>query len=402
MRKIVIIGGGFSGIAAARTLKKRLVGMKRLEITLVSERSHFVASPNLTNIATGDEKIAQITTHLSKLVSAPIKIEIDRVSSIHPLEKSISLESGAQLDYDFAIQATGTQLDWRGLEPNSHVIGCKKASDFLDVQERVIASLTRANEMLEKGESAIEALCTFVVIGAGPTGITLAAKLTVALKNRYLSEYSSELRKHVSVILVDADDRVLTEFPDLSPIAGMELERLGVDLRLKLKVENFNEKGLLFDNGETLDSENLFWCGGVQRISFLDEKRDRVCDASLRHLDYRELYIVGDAVDEQPITMNAHCAVAQGRLAASNIIADLSGRKASRWSNKGWPMIIDLGETKIAINSRGDVLQGRSARIYAKASRAKLLKEWMGSYSTWKFLMDEMLKKTSSTFFLEE
>ncbi len=379
--------------------------MKRVQITLVSDRAHFLASPQLANVATGQEKVSQVTTHLNKLVASPVKIEIDRVIRISPKDKIIHTAK-TDLSYDFAIVAAGSTINWRGLDPsNTRVIGCKTATDFLNVNERMRESLQAADLLLRSTKDSkpkITSLCTFVIVGAGPTGISLASKLRIALTEITRSKYPS-LSSFVNVVLLDADDRVLTEFPQLSGPVRDELQKIGVELLLKTKVSGFGNSELVFEDATSLGSENIFWCAGVKRHDFFNQPAlEQIGDSTLRHFEHREIYIVGDCVDNLPATMNAHCAVAQGRLAASNIVADLAGRKVGRWSERPWPLVIDMGPNTVALNSKGDVLKGRSARIYAKTARAKLLKEWMGGYSTWKLLVGEVLKKTSNNLFLDE
>lgn len=387
MRRIAIIGGGFAGISAAQVLQQKLNRMKGIEFDLFSNQSHFFASTKREEIAIGKRDLRKAALPLSKLIQSPIRIHNYEIKSISPSKRRIHAQDPISNEvheyaYDYAILATGTELNWRGLTSDSpFLLGCKSARDFLQIYEHIYNQLEEAKHAFLEGEELEEILpnLNFTIIGAGPTGVSLMGALISYFSETGFQRYPDEFHEHLRLILIDADSRVLTEFPKLSESVSDILQSRGVELRLKSKVIAIDENEITFEDQSKIESNNIFWCAGVHRKNLLQDPSGRIVDSTLRHLRFPEFYIAGDYRDHIPGSMNAHCAIAQGKLAANNIIANLSGRRTSQWKTKNWPLILNIGGNFIGLNENQEVLQGRSAKILEKAQTAKLLRIWRGN-----------------------
>ncbi|WP_394822702.1 NAD(P)/FAD-dependent oxidoreductase [Pendulispora albinea] len=257
---IVIVGGGFGGLTAAQSLARAPV-----RVTLVDRRNHHLFQPLLYQVAMAGLSPADIASPIRSILAHQknVTVLLDQITDVDLAAKALTTESGSRIDYDFLIVATGAKTDYFGHSDwEKFAPGLKTLTDATEIRRRVLLAFELAER--ESDEARRRWLLTFVVIGAGPTGVELAGAV------RELSQYvlARDFR-HIDptearVILVEGGPRVLPSFPeDLAPPAKRQLEELGVEIRTGTRVTGIDEQGVQFE-GTRLEAANVLWAAGVR------------------------------------------------------------------------------------------------------------------------------------------
>jgi NADH dehydrogenase len=331
--RVVIVGGGFGGLAAATELKGAGV-----DITLIDKRNHHLFQPLLYQVATTSLGPSEIAWPIRQLVHKRPEITtlMGRVAGVDTAANTVRLEHGAVIPFDYLILATGAQHayfghdDWEPFAP-----GLKTLEDATAMRRRLLMAFERAE--LETDPAKRRALLTFVIIGAGPTGVELAGAIIelarITLKRDFRNIHPEEAR----VVLIEAGPRVLANFkPEMSAYAERALKELGVEVELNKAVTAVAADGVTY-GGETLKSETIIWAAGVlasPAARWLGAEADRAgrvkVNPDLSVPGHPNIFAIGDTMtattpDGKPVPGIGDAAKQGGRHAAKVIKARLAG-----------------------------------------------------------------------------
>ncbi len=342
--RVVIIGGGFGGLAAARGLAKTDV-----DITMLDRRNHHLFQPLLYQVATAGLTPADIAHPIRRILAGQRNVEVllGEVSEIDTAARTVSTADGLTVRYDFLIVAGGATHSYFGHpEWEQYAPGLKTVEDAIEVRRRVLLAFERAERATDPDERAAQ--LTFVVVGGGPTGVEMAGAIAEIAFQTLAEEFDSIDPSSARVILLEGLDRVLLAYPEsLSVKALRQLRDLGVDVRLGVEVTDIDERGVDTSDGP-IEARTVIWGAGNEAsplAAMLDAPTDRagrveVAD-DLSVPGHPEVFAVGDIAaarsDGTPVPGVAQGAIQGGRQAARCITADLAGtpRPTFRYRNKG-------------------------------------------------------------------
>src|SRR4030095_5957127 len=325
--RVVIVGGGFGGLYAARAL-----GGKNVQVTVVDRRNHHLFQPLLYQVATAALSPGDIAYPIRAALrkQSNARVLLAEATSIDLANHCLVLKDGSVL-YDYLILATGARHAYFGHEEwEENAPGLKSLEDALEIRRRILLAFERAER--ESDEHHRRALLTFVIVGAGPTGVELAGAIAEISRQVMVSDFRAIDPRDARVVLVEAGDRILSTFPaKLSEAAEASLKRLGVDI-LKNKRVTSIELGRVMLGPETIESETVWWAAGVTASPLaqsLGVPLDRVgrvrVEPDLTVPGHPEVMVIGDLalfVDQSGNPLPGVCPVAiqQGRHAARNIL----------------------------------------------------------------------------------
>lgn len=296
-KRVVILGGGFAGIRAA----KGLAGLP-LDVTLIDRKNHHTFQPLLYQVALAVLSPADIAQPIRSIVRDQQNVEVlmDEVTGIHTETQRIDLKSGPVLEYDYLILATGSTHsyfghdDWAKLAP-----GLKTIEDATEIRRRVLLAFELAErQMLETGSHP---QLNFVVIGGGPTGVELAGAISDIAKLYMAKDFRHIDPRMAKVLILEGSPNVLAAYPpDLQKSAMKQLEALGVTIRTGSHVTDI-QPGYVMIGDERIDSVVTLWGAGVQASPLgkmlgvpLDKKGGVLVDQYLNPPGHPEIFICGD------------------------------------------------------------------------------------------------------------
>ncbi len=362
---VVIVGGGFGGLHAARALAGQPV-----RVTIVDRRNHFLFQPLLYQVAMGQLEPADIAQPIRRLVKKQRNARVlqAEVAAIDASAKQVDLGDGSTLPYDYLIVATGSSHNYFGSDHFAPFApGMKTIEDALEIRRRVFNAFEAAERATDPDER--QALLTFVVIGAGPTGVELTGALAEITKQTLTDEFKSIDPSHARVYLVEGLDRVLPPFPEeLSRSAQASLDKLGVQTKLKGFATNIDASGITIgkDPGEFIPARTIIWSAGVKASPLagslgveLDRPGRVVVQPDLSVPGHPEIFIVGDLAaaknpDGKPVPGVAPAAMQSGTQAGRNVIHLIQGETTQPFSytNRGNMAIIARNEAVADIRGR--------------------------------------------------
>jgi NADH:ubiquinone reductase (H+-translocating) len=341
---VVIVGGGFGGLEAARALEGAPV-----RVTLVDRRNHHLFQPLLYQVATAALNPADISAPIRHVLRAQRNAEVvlAEVVAVEPGARRLRLADGA-IPYDFLVVATGATHSYFGNERWAPLApGLKTVEDALEIRRRILLAFERAER--ETDPIARDALLTFVIVGAGPTGVELAGALSEIARHTLTRDFRHIAPESARVILVEALPTVLPAYPHrLQGAARRQLERLGVEVRTGAKVTRIDAEGVTVGD-ERIPARTVLWGAGVAASPLartLGAPLDRAGRVEvlpdLTLPGHPEIAVVGDLAavrqeDGAPVPGVAPAAMQEGRHAAENVVRTLAGRprRPFRYRDKG-------------------------------------------------------------------
>jgi NADH dehydrogenase len=329
--RVVIVGGGFGGLYAARALRKQPV-----QVTLLDKSNHHLFQPLLYQVATAALSPAHIATALRRVLRRQknVAVQMAEVSAVDTAAKRVALADGGAVPYDFLILATGATHSYFGHpEWEPFAPGLKTLEDAVTMRRRVLLSYEAAERETDAARRA--ALLTFIVVGAGPTGVELAGALAEIARHVLSSDFHNIDPASARVVLIEAGPRVLPTFaPELSVKAQRKLERMGVQVILGKAVTAIDAEGVALFDGERLRSRCALWAAGVQASPLgrslgvpLDKAGRVVVAPDLTAPGAPEVYVIGDLASVPGVPGVAPAAIQGGRYAARSIAKRLRGEK---------------------------------------------------------------------------
>src|ERR1700733_1088813 len=367
--RVVIVGAGFGGLECALRLKGAPV-----EITLVDRRNHHLFQPLLYQVATASLATSEIAWPIRHLMRdrSDITTLFATVSGVDAANKRVLLEDGEALGYDTLVLATGARHayfghdEWEPFAP-----GLKTLEDATTLRRRILVAFERAERETDPARRA--ALLTFVIVGAGPTGVELAGTIAELAQDTLPPDFRNIDTHKARVVLIEAGPRVLAGFPDdLSTYAQRSLESIGVEVVLGKAVTECSADGVVY-GGESLQAKTLIWAAGVRAspaAEWLGAAADRAgrlqVQPDLTVPGHPDIFAIGDTVviadtDGKPVPGIAPAAKQQGRYVADCIKARLRGSTLPpfRYSHAG--SLAQIGKRKAVIDFGRIKLRGTLA-----------------------------------------
>ncbi len=341
--RVVILGGGFGGLYAARALRDAPV-----EVTLVDRTNHHLFQPLLYQVATAGLAGPAIAQPLRKILrdQRNARVLLAEARSIDVAGRRVLLDRG-ELAYDHLIVATGASHSYFGREDwEKHAPGLKTLADAMAVRTRTLLAFEAAER--ESDPERRRAWLTFVIVGAGPTGVELAGALAELSRHTLKREFRSYDPRTARVMLLEGAERVLPTYPaELGARAQRQLERLGVSVVTGARVTNIHAEGVEIGS-ERIAAKTVLWAAGVRASSLLQSlpgERDRAgrirVESDLALAGHPEIHVIGDACVVEsagtPVPGVAPAAIQMGRHAARNIERALAGEPpaAFRYRDRG-------------------------------------------------------------------
>ncbi len=343
--RVVIVGGGFGGLYAARRL-----AAQGASVTVVDKQNYHLFQPLLYQVATAGLSPGDIASPIRYLLGAypSVQVTLAEVERVELEAKRLHLKGGGTLSYDTLILAAGVRHSYFGKpEWEAFAPGLKTLDDALDLRRRVLMAFEAAE--LETDEAKRAAWLTFVVVGAGPTGVELAGAVCELARFTVAKEFRRFDPKKARVLLVEGGNRVLAAFdPSLSEHAKASLEALGVEVRLGQRVTDLSADGATV-NGSFVPAKTILWAAGVEAPSLARTVGVPVDSAGRIRVDEHcqvpgrtDVFVIGDLAscagpDGQPLPGLCPVAMQQGRYVADLIVARAKGRALPpfRYVDKG-------------------------------------------------------------------
>jgi len=335
---VVIVGGGFGGLAAAQGLKGSGV-----RITIVDQRNHHLFQPLLYQVGTATLATSEIAWPIRQLFRRrkDITTLLGTVAGVDAAAREVLLEDGGRLGYDSLVLATGARHAYFGHDEwEPYAPALKTLEDATSIRRRILLSFERAER--ESDEALRRAWLTFVIVGGGATGVELAGAIADLAHVTLPDEFRHIDTRKTRVLLIEAGARILPTFtPDLSAYAHAALERLGVEIQLGVPVSECSAQGVVFGE-ERLPAKVILWAAGVRASPaavWLGAPADGAgrikVAADLTTPDRPEVFVVGDtatidAWHGKPVPGIAPAAKQQGAHVAETIKRRLAGDSAPR------------------------------------------------------------------------
>jgi NADH:ubiquinone reductase (H+-translocating) len=357
--RVVILGGGFGGLYAAQALKHAPV-----EVTLVDRRNYHLFQPLLYQVATGSLSPGEIAAPIRGVLNKQknTQVLLGEAVSIDPALKRVKLLDGVEIEYDSLLVATGSHSsyfgkdEWREWAPS-----LKTIEEATAIRHKILYAFEAAERLHENAEER-RAWLTFVIVGAGPTGVELAGALGDIANETLKDDFRSIKPEEARILVVDGSPRALPSYPeDLSGKAEAALIKLGVRIRNGLKVTKVDGNGVTFEaqqNGETVSgyipARTVIWAAGVTTTEFgkaLAKSTNAETDRQgrikvlpdLTIPGFPDIFVVGDQAlsmgkDSKPLPGVAQVAMQEGSYAAKAIANRARGvrnTKPFHYFNKG-------------------------------------------------------------------
>jgi NADH dehydrogenase len=402
--RIVIIGGGFAGIAAAHALR-----YADADVILIDRRNHHIFQPLLYQVATSILAPADIASPIRQLEvkQRNLSVVLAEVTGISVAERSVEATApgiGARkVAFDFLVLAAGMRTSYFGHDEFSrYAPGLKSLSDAETIRTKVLAAFELAATTDDETERTRQ--MTFVLVGAGPAGVELAASLAYLVKVTLQGNFRRINPATARIVLLDGANRILPTFSEsLARKVLKRLEKLGVEVQTGAKVESVDANGVIAA-GNRISSATVLWTAGVMAspvTKLLGGKTDRagrvLVDPFLEVFDVDGVFVVGDAAsvvqDGHPVPGVAQAAIQEGRYVGQSIAQEIMGCQVTRpfrYVDKGSMAVVGRN---YAVLERGSIrtsgfftfLVWAFVHILALPqlqNRLRVQRQWLWSYFT--------------------
>ncbi len=367
--RVVIVGGGFGGLYAAKVLAKA-----GTDLTVVDKRNFHLFQPLLYQIATGGLSPGDIASPIRSVLKRGRRVRVlqDEAIDVLPNDRRVVLHAGDALPYDVLIVASGSRTSYFGHDEWApHAPGLKTVEDAIEMRGRVLNAFERAEAENDPARRA--ALLTFVIVGGGPTGVELAGAVAELARSTLARDYRAFDPRSARILMLEGGERILPSFPQsLSARAVRSLRKLGVQVVIGAMVTGVDANGVTVAHAratERIDAATVLWAAGVTTTVFGDRVgsrfgADRDRGGRMRVTDrltlpqHDEVFVIGDLAhvvgpDGKPLPGVAPVAMQEGAYVARSILGRQEG--AFRYRDKGQLAVIgrnaavcDLGKTRFS------------------------------------------------------
>jgi NADH:quinone reductase (non-electrogenic) len=395
---VVVVGGGFAGLYAARAL-----GRKGVHVVLIDRVNYHLFQPLLYQVATAALSPGEIAEPLRAILRKYRKVEVllGEVERIDIDGRLVRLLDGAELQYDYLILATGARHSYFGhTEWERRAPGLKSLADALEMRRRIFLAFELAER--ENDPARRQALLTFVIVGGGPTGVELAGAIAEIARHTVSRDFRRFDPRQARVIVVERGERVLEAYPrDLSTKAQRALERLGVDVWTGQSVTDIQSDHVVVGD-QSIPAFTTLWAAGVASSSLgrqlgidVDRSGRVPVQPDLSVPGHPEVFVAGDLVafrqpNQKPLPGIAPVAIQQGEAAASNVWRSVIGepRKPFHYFDRG--TMATIGRAAAVADIRGLHLSGLLAwlawlfihllYLIGFENRVLVMVQWAASY----------------------
>ncbi|WP_299301820.1 NAD(P)/FAD-dependent oxidoreductase [uncultured Litoreibacter sp.] len=402
LKHVVIVGAGFGGLSAAKALAKSPV-----QITLIDQQNHHLFQPLLYQVATASLTPAEIATPIRHVLrkQGNVRVVMDRVEGVDRAAKEVLCESGERVGYDALILATGAQHSYFGNDAwAEHAPGLKTLQDALALREQVLSAFEKAELLADSDPEAAKAYQSFVVIGAGPTGVEMAGAIG-ELAASVMRDFRRIDPADNRVILVEGGPRVLPSFAEkLSARAASDLSDLGVEVRVETMVTGVSDTQVETNQG-VIDARTCIWAAGVQASPAADwlgieagRSGHVEVDKTLRPEGFDDVYVIGDTARFAPqgdaLPGIAPVAKQMGTYVGKRLDAEARGKgfdKPFRYADAG--ALATIGRNRAVADIFGLKVTGfigwllwGAAHVYfliGFKNRLFVVLQWLWAYVTW-------------------
>jgi NADH:ubiquinone reductase (H+-translocating) len=401
---VVIVGGGFGGLAAAKALRNAPV-----QVVLIDRSNHHLFQPLLYQVATAVLSPAQIAYPIRSILrkQSNITVILGEVTGVNKEDRQVLVNNedrqGVAVNYDYLILATGAQHSYFGHdEYEQYAPGMKSLADAVASRNKILKAFEQAEA--EEDPSRHRDLLTFVLVGAGPTGVEMSAAIATLVRNTLRSDFRRIDPTTARVVLVDRSKRVLNSFSaNLSEAAQNRLKSLGVEIILDRGVDQIDDEGVIVA-GKRIASKTVIWTAGVTPSpagKWLNVETDHAGRVrilgDLTVANHSEIFVVGDtaSLDQEgkPLPGVAQVAMQQGRYAGNLIHRRIMGKSAPRpfrYFDKGSMAVVGKGFAilqtgKLAISGFLAWLAWAAIHLEFLAEnslRVSVLVQWVWTYLT--------------------
>lgn len=357
-QKVLIIGGGFAGLACA----KGLANDPRFEVTLVDRTNHHLFQPLLYQVATASLAAPDIARSIRQILAraSNVTVLMEEITEIDPRARHVVSATGHVYGYDFLVLAAGARTGYFGRDEwEPHTMGLKTLAEAQDIRRKVLANLESA-EIGDHGNS-FDRLMTVAIVGGGPTGVELAGAFADLAQQSLKSNFRHIDTSRLRIVLIEAGERLLSAYhPSQSDYARKRLEKLGVEVHTGTAVTSVRKGKLLFGNeGTALEAGSIIWAAGVAASPLtgclgvpLDRGGRITPEPDLSVPGHPAIFVAGDVVrlqkdDATPVPNVAPAAMQMGSHIAKNLRK--GARKPFRYLDKGIMAIIGKNHAVVRV-----------------------------------------------------
>ena len=336
---------------------------KRVQVVLLDQNNYHTFQPLLYQVATAGLEPGSIAYPIRKIFKNQINFFFRMASVIQIQSEENYLETSiGKLEYDHLIIATGSTTNYFGMKDvEEHAMAMKNVSEALDIRSLILQNFEKA--LLEDEKSKQEALMSFAIVGAGPTGVELAGALAELKTHVLPSDYPDLDIRRMSIHLIEMADEVLPPMSDNSSKKAFKyLEKLGVTLWLEQSVKSYDGETIVFQKAKPLPAKTLIWAAGVKGNlvpGISDEAITRgryAIDDFNRVKGFSNIYAIGDVAyletEEFPqgLPMLAQVAIQQGEQLGGNLIAEIEGKPLKKFAYKDLGTMATIGRNKAVVD----------------------------------------------------
>ena len=351
--RVVIVGGGFAGLNAAKALRRA-----RLDVTLVDRRNHHLFQPLLYQVATAALAAPDIAAPIRRVLRRQrnVTVLMANVRQVDTDQRQVLLDDGA-IEYDYLVVAAGVRDNYFGHDGWARFApGLKTLGDALDIRRRVLQAFEMAER--ESDDARRRQLLTFVVVGGGPTGVELAGALSEIARRTMLRDFRKIDPSEARVVLLEGANRVLPAFDDsLSVSAEEQLRELGVEVRTGAMVEDIADGVVTVEGGEEIRAATVLWGAGIKAAGLaatLGSAQDRigriVVEDDLSIAGHPEVFVAGDMAaarwGDDTVPGLAPAAIQMGVHAARNIRRLANGKPTLPFEYADRGMLATIGRSR--------------------------------------------------------
>ncbi|HET7478599.1 MAG TPA: NAD(P)/FAD-dependent oxidoreductase [Rubrobacteraceae bacterium] len=395
--RILILGGGFAGYTAAKSLCKMTRHRDDVGVMVISRENYFTFWPMLAGCISSDIDTKNVAQPLRRaLIQHGASFRRAEVESID-FERQIVTAEGREFPYDHLVLALGAEPAYFGIPGvEQHAISIRGIGAAEEIRNRVIERYEEAT--LSTGEVS-DARLTFVIIGGGATGVEVASELHALVHDILAPDYPNINPHRVKIVLVDSNEQVLKELdPALRRTARKKLADLQIQVLNKVKAKEITSDKVVLSDGKEIATENAIWTAGARASEKLDdidlpsdERKGLKTDRYMRVEGYENVWGIGDCAmtveeDGTPVPPNAQAAVQEGRVVARNILASIDGGALHTFDYKPVGQLVEMG-SEFAVNQvMGVKFSGLVAALFWRAtylyklespqSRARIAADW--------------------------
>lgn len=405
-KNVVIIGGGFGGLKAAKTFSKF---PDLLDVTLIDKRNYHLFQPLLYQVATAGLSPADIATPIRNVLSSAsnVKVILDEVKSIN-LQNKLVVTQDKNINFDFLILACGATHSYFGKDHwEEFAPGLKTLEMATEIRRRILMAFESAEKIQD--QEIQKQFLTFIIVGGGPTGVEMAGAISEIARQTMGADFRNINPNDTRVILVEAGKKVLGSFDEtLSIDAKADLQKLGVEIMTETRVTDINAEGVSYMNAQTNEgrifSRTVVWAAGVKPSSLnaalgieLDKAGRIIVEKDLSIKNNPHVFVVGDQANfteesGRVLPGLAPVAIQQGEQAARNIVSLSKGNLSDEFKYTDKGQMATIGRKLAVMEFKGLKARGLFAwlawllvHIYyliGFKNRLFVLMQWTWSYMT--------------------